>query len=561
MNSTSLMVGRDDESASKLRHLLHLSETASDEQILNIVKESNNIQVMLKLRKSRWNKNEVEYAEFLIEEFDSGYSKNLKTGHTKRSYLSDKLMCAPMRVSKKFPGKSIGKTAFSRTSTGPDGDPIPGVVLERYELRHKALRIQFLRKILLAELKIMLDNTKVPMSNANSCTAGDSQAKTTEMSSQMIKGPISVQAEQVNAISLLQRHMPIASTIKPVPCMAPPTKMVPLHIERKLCAPSPAGPPLFLQRAVLFDKPAVPQGIKPKSILSTVKGSRYGNTRTEQNDIPDLLSGFDKHAASLQEQKGKYVSISVPISVPPEQTSSNIAAHVPSEHPLFVGPIGTSPYITSKSFDDLHQCLANNQIPHLDIGIGHSVKQQDEHGMRAPVPPVACGVPIQVTTNNCPSEFNPYTHQQNNTQPVHMVSFMPQFEPQIAHQSIPAQQIHNVAALPMFQKSGHVAEDEAQKSFIYNHQNGTHLQFSNDAVAATTLVGGRGGGETNKRSHIEQPGLTFTSKRFKPSHSVSTASGSSEPSSSDGGFDSERVLSSYENSKQASNNSDSSETD
>lgn len=186
MNSTSLMVGRDDESASKLRHLLHLSETASDEQILNIVKESNNIQVMLKLRKSRWNKvwmiwyttscntycapiclihecssilqNEVEYAEFLIEEFDSGYSKNLKAGHTKRSYLSDKLMCAPMRVSKKFPGKSIGKTAFSRTSTGPDGDRIPGVVLERYELRHKALRIQFLRKILLAELKVSWSN-------------------------------------------------------------------------------------------------------------------------------------------------------------------------------------------------------------------------------------------------------------------------------------------------------------------------------------------------------------------------------------------------------------------
>ena len=56
MNTTSLMVGRDDESIRKLRDLLHLSETASDEQILNIVKESNNIQVMLKLRKSRWNK-------------------------------------------------------------------------------------------------------------------------------------------------------------------------------------------------------------------------------------------------------------------------------------------------------------------------------------------------------------------------------------------------------------------------------------------------------------------------------------------------------------------------
>ena len=56
MNTTSLMVGRDDESIRKLRDLLHLSETASDEQILNIVKESNNILVMLKLRKSRWNK-------------------------------------------------------------------------------------------------------------------------------------------------------------------------------------------------------------------------------------------------------------------------------------------------------------------------------------------------------------------------------------------------------------------------------------------------------------------------------------------------------------------------
>ena len=102
--------------------------------------------------------NEVEYAQFLIEEFDSGFSKDLKTGHTKRSYLSEKLICAPMRVSKKFPGKSIGKTNFSRTSKGPDGNPLPSVVLERYELRHQALRIKFLRKILTAELKVSYSN-------------------------------------------------------------------------------------------------------------------------------------------------------------------------------------------------------------------------------------------------------------------------------------------------------------------------------------------------------------------------------------------------------------------
>lgn len=101
---------------------------------------------------------EVEYAQFLIEEFDSGMSKYLKTGHTKRSYLSDKLICAPMRVSKKFPGKSIGKTNFSRTLKGPDGNPLPDVILESYEIRHKALRIKFLRKILVAEIKVSCSN-------------------------------------------------------------------------------------------------------------------------------------------------------------------------------------------------------------------------------------------------------------------------------------------------------------------------------------------------------------------------------------------------------------------
>jgi hypothetical protein len=242
--------------------------------------------------------------------------------------------------------------------------------------------------------------------------------------------------------------VPLTSTIKPVPCVAPPTMVVPLHAVRKPCAPSSTGHPLILQRAG-SDKPAMPQDRKPKSILSTVQGSKFGNSRTGHNDIPDLLSGFDKHAASLMEQKEKYVSISVPLN----QTSSDNTARVQaSEHPLFVGPIGESPYITSKSFDDLHQCLANNQIPHLDLSIGHTV-QQDEQKMCVPVPPVACGVPIQVSTNNCPSAFTPYTnqHQQNYTQPMHMVSFMPQIQTQLAKQPIPAQQVQNVTSFPMVQ--------------------------------------------------------------------------------------------------------------
>jgi hypothetical protein len=49
------MVGRSDESVNELRELLHLSETANDEKMLDIINESK-IQVMLKLRKNRWTK-------------------------------------------------------------------------------------------------------------------------------------------------------------------------------------------------------------------------------------------------------------------------------------------------------------------------------------------------------------------------------------------------------------------------------------------------------------------------------------------------------------------------
>lgn len=98
--------------------------------------------------------NEAEYAQFLIDEFDSGFSKCLIKGHTKRSYLSEKMICAPMRISKKFPGKSIGKQYFVPKSREPNGMPIDQDVFERYELKHNALRIKFLQTVIPAELKV-----------------------------------------------------------------------------------------------------------------------------------------------------------------------------------------------------------------------------------------------------------------------------------------------------------------------------------------------------------------------------------------------------------------------
>lgn len=48
----------------------------------------------------------------MIQDFNSGFL-NAPAGYTLRSYLSDKLQCDPMRITKKFTGEScIGKRVF-----------------------------------------------------------------------------------------------------------------------------------------------------------------------------------------------------------------------------------------------------------------------------------------------------------------------------------------------------------------------------------------------------------------------------------------------------------------
>ena len=61
------------------------------------------VQEIIKTRKGRWVKEEEEYANFLSQEFFMGLA-DIKEGTTKRSYLSNKLNCTKMRISKKFKG-------------------------------------------------------------------------------------------------------------------------------------------------------------------------------------------------------------------------------------------------------------------------------------------------------------------------------------------------------------------------------------------------------------------------------------------------------------------------
>jgi len=65
------------------------------------------------LRKGKWSTEEELYANKIIMYFNKGLLPNVTAGTTLRSYLSDKLQCDPMRITKKFAGAScIGKQVF-----------------------------------------------------------------------------------------------------------------------------------------------------------------------------------------------------------------------------------------------------------------------------------------------------------------------------------------------------------------------------------------------------------------------------------------------------------------
>jgi hypothetical protein len=68
----------------------------------------------------KWPIEEEIYANRLVVEFAAGLLDDCEDGSTLRSYLSTKLRCAPMRISKKFGGKSIGNKVFVRKEGSRD---------------------------------------------------------------------------------------------------------------------------------------------------------------------------------------------------------------------------------------------------------------------------------------------------------------------------------------------------------------------------------------------------------------------------------------------------------
>lgn len=65
------------------------------------------------LRSGKWSFEEEAYANRLIEDFENGQLEDCEDGCTLRAYLAHKLRCAPMRISKKFAGRCIGKVRLA----------------------------------------------------------------------------------------------------------------------------------------------------------------------------------------------------------------------------------------------------------------------------------------------------------------------------------------------------------------------------------------------------------------------------------------------------------------
>jgi hypothetical protein len=73
-----------------------------------------------RLRRGKWTAEEEAYVARVIQDFNSGYL-DAPAGTTLRTYLSEKLQCDPMRITKKFTGDAcIGKRVFHPAVRSPN---------------------------------------------------------------------------------------------------------------------------------------------------------------------------------------------------------------------------------------------------------------------------------------------------------------------------------------------------------------------------------------------------------------------------------------------------------
>jgi hypothetical protein len=75
------------------------------------------------LRSGKWTTEEEEYTKQAITDFCSGTLNDCAEGMSLRAYLSQKLNCDPMRISKKLAGMKLGKKSYEHKGKRSTSDP------------------------------------------------------------------------------------------------------------------------------------------------------------------------------------------------------------------------------------------------------------------------------------------------------------------------------------------------------------------------------------------------------------------------------------------------------
>ena len=105
---------------------------------------------------------------------------------------------------------------------------------------------------------------------------------------------------------------------------------------------------------------STPSGPSPTT-TNHISRNRSDAAYYYDNGTPDLLLGFDRHVAFMKKDKVE------------DMTDSFKARPIPEDSHFFAGAgcIGESPYITSRSFDELHRHLgiglSSDKVSHLDL--------------------------------------------------------------------------------------------------------------------------------------------------------------------------------------------------
>mmetsp|Transcript_17361 Transcript_17361/g.15654 ORF Transcript_17361/g.15654 Transcript_17361/m.15654 type:complete len:179 (-) Transcript_17361:82-618(-) len=100
----------------------------------------NYIKTNLNKRSGKWSKEEIRFASRLINDFKCGLLKDCDYGVTLRSYLSIRLNCSPMRISKKYSGLKIGKLIYSHRLNPFNNTSASRSIEDLEDLFHKSIQ-------------------------------------------------------------------------------------------------------------------------------------------------------------------------------------------------------------------------------------------------------------------------------------------------------------------------------------------------------------------------------------------------------------------------------------